>query len=157
MALQKIGTTRANHTSRCAYLRILIHDLPETLPTPPNTSYAIHLDPDWVEDVGHVGALNRALEATVGQRAKGPIVFRERGVGLCGVVDTIENILDNHCGNTGDVILYKWIDDLMESAMKACGRSEETSLAVCFSWHSRLQCSPRLLLVETEWHQCGCY
>ncbi|KAG8895199.1 hypothetical protein FRC01_012511 [Tulasnella sp. 417] len=92
--------------------------LPPTLPEPQASSYIISLDPEDVEDMGPVGALNRALENTVGMRARG-LVIRERGTGVQQLVDVLREGLEK-CKSGRDAILEKWVDDLEKVAMETC-------------------------------------
>ena len=72
------------------------------------------LDPDWVEMTGStVGAINHELEVRLGQQDKGPIHFTEHGPPVVALV----LVLDKYTSEfPGDVILTKWLDDVVEGA-----------------------------------------
>ncbi|KAG8915683.1 hypothetical protein FRC00_001317 [Tulasnella sp. 408] len=90
----------------------------EGLNRPQVSSYIISLDPEDVEDMGQVGALNRALENTVGMRAHG-LVIRERGTGVQHLVDVLREGLEK-CKDGRDAILEKWVEDLEKVVMETC-------------------------------------
>ncbi len=58
--------------------------------------------------------MNNTLKNQFGLRAKGPIVFRERGPGLLAVVDALREGLE---AAPRSVILQKWLDDLIRVAL----------------------------------------
>lgn len=104
--------------SRLRNLHWLCACLPPTLPEPQVSSYVISLDPEDVEDMGQVGALNRALENTIGMRAHG-LVIRERGIGVQHLVDVLREGLEK-CKDGRDAILEKWVEDLEKVVMETC-------------------------------------
>ena len=83
------------------------------------------INPEWEEDIGCEGAVNRELEVRLGSRAKGPIRLTERGPGLNCVVDVLGKYLTEF---PKSIILQKWVSDLMESAKTVY---EEAGIPVC--------------------------
>ncbi|KIK33648.1 hypothetical protein CY34DRAFT_64194, partial [Suillus luteus UH-Slu-Lm8-n1] len=55
----------------------------------------------------------------LGQRNNGPIIFKERGAGLEGVVDVLKSYLEEHKHSNEVVLLDKWLDDLITAAEHA--------------------------------------
>ena len=102
----------------CLYLE----ELPASIPTVNALSEfplkfdfkKFELDPDWVEMTGSaVGAVNHELEVRLGQQDKGPIRFTEHGPPVVALV----LVLDKYTSEfPGDVILTKWLDDVVEGA-----------------------------------------
>ncbi|KDQ16586.1 hypothetical protein BOTBODRAFT_107033 [Botryobasidium botryosum FD-172 SS1] len=104
------------------YLRLLLQNLLGSVVPPGSDHYRFNtlqgLDADWVEMTGtNAGALNHLLEVTFGRRDQGFIIFKERGPGLEGVVDTLRKYITGVDGENG--LLLKWIDDLIGAAKEA--------------------------------------
>ena len=103
-------------------LHLLFEKLPASLPTVDTISQPpskfdfekFELDQDWVKMTGSVvGAINRELEIRLGHGDRGPIDFRERGPPVVALV----SVLDRYtCEFPGDIILTKWLDDVVEGA-----------------------------------------
>jgi hypothetical protein len=105
-------------------LSLFLRNLPETIPyaDSAHTEYGFDffaVDDEKVEDMGPIGALNRELECRMGQRHKGPIVFKERGPGLEAVVDVLTGYLDEYRDSSETILLVKWADDLVTAAKAA--------------------------------------
>ncbi|OJA15427.1 hypothetical protein AZE42_13982, partial [Rhizopogon vesiculosus] len=56
-------------------------------------------------DMGEVEALNRILEVRFGPRNNGPIIFKERGIGLEAVVDVLQSSLELHARSSEVILL----------------------------------------------------
>ncbi|KAG2036018.1 hypothetical protein BDR03DRAFT_961079, partial [Suillus americanus] len=77
-------------------LALYLKNLPDHIPLVPASATANGFDfyvadDEDVSDMGEIGALNREFEIRLGQRNNGPIIFKERGAGLEGVVDVFTN------------------------------------------------------------------
>ncbi|KAG9098215.1 hypothetical protein FS749_004338 [Ceratobasidium sp. UAMH 11750] len=99
-------------------LRALLSTLPNVLPIldVDKSIYRSLLgfspDPELVEDRGEVGAVNIALERIFGHRKDG-LKILERRKSIEAVVHVLENYLKPY---PGDIILQKWLVDLVSSA-----------------------------------------
>lgn len=62
------------------------------------------------------GALNHRLELVFGSRHQGPIIFKEKGEGLCLVIGILQKAITAAPSN---VILFKWVEDLTTAAKAA--------------------------------------
>lgn len=101
-------------------LRDALKALPLSLPQPKNSSYSFLLDAEDLDDIGYEGALNRALENSLGLRANG-LKLRERGPGIISLVPVFEEAFSK-C--PGSAILEKWVDDLVDVARSASTTAE---------------------------------
>jgi hypothetical protein len=101
-------------------LRLYLSHLPATLPLQPansvNNFQFFAPDPQWVDNIGEEGAVNRGLEISLGSRAHGPIQFKERGPGIIAIADALERYLEKH---PSSVILRKWLTDMIDSAVSS--------------------------------------
>ncbi|KAG8685283.1 hypothetical protein FRC08_013211, partial [Ceratobasidium sp. 394] len=101
-----------------AELQALLSTLPPSLPDVPacESKYGALLgfipDPELVEDVGEVGAVNTALERMFGHRQDG-LKILERGEPIRAIVPVLEKFLKQH---SGDIILQKWLTDFVAAA-----------------------------------------
>ncbi|KAG9074268.1 hypothetical protein FRC06_010805, partial [Ceratobasidium sp. 370] len=99
-------------------LQALLSTLPNALPIMDvdRSIYGLLLgftpDPELVEDRGEVGAVNTALERIFGHRKDG-LKILERGKSIEAVVHVLERYLKQY---PGDIILQKWLVDLVSSA-----------------------------------------
>ncbi|KIJ35941.1 hypothetical protein M422DRAFT_261695, partial [Sphaerobolus stellatus SS14] len=106
-------------------LKLLLEHLPTSLPAPdPATSQypfvGYEPDPDDVELTGSVvGALNKAFEVIFGFKSRsegdGIIPIKERGPGICAVVDVLSSAFVKEPFNA---LLNKWVEDLTLAANK---------------------------------------
>jgi hypothetical protein len=100
-------------------LKKLLQNLPATVPDTKQHYFfdTFTPDPESVDDRGTEGAVNHALEVafspTMG-RAE-PIVFKERGLGLVSVVETLRTYLKQF---PESVVLQKWVSDLTDAAKR---------------------------------------
>jgi hypothetical protein len=100
-----------------ALLRGLPLDLPSDVYHFNTFSEASAFTSDDLKDFGADGALNRHLERTFAPHGrKDGVVITARGIGLEAVVDVLKNCIAHHPDN---VILHKWVDDLVEGAIMA--------------------------------------
>ena len=60
-----------------------------------------------------MGAINHELEIRLGHRDRGPIHFRECGPPVVALVSVLDRYTHEF---TGDIILTKWLDDVVEGA-----------------------------------------
>jgi hypothetical protein len=102
-------------------LRLYLSLLPKSLPLPSADGgiyqfQHFNLDNDWVADIGEEGAVNRELEVRLGSRQKGLIQLKERGTGICGLANVLEEYLRKY---PTSVILEKWLSDVMNSVQLA--------------------------------------
>ncbi|KAF8593539.1 hypothetical protein BDV93DRAFT_566431, partial [Ceratobasidium sp. AG-I] len=106
-------------------LETLLEALSDSLPEPTVTEslYSgllnFSLDPEWERDVGIVGAVNRGLEVIWGSRAQG-LCIKERGHTVQAVAGVLRFYMYLH---PGDIILQKWLDDLIEAASNIISRT----------------------------------
>ncbi|KAG2028485.1 hypothetical protein BDR03DRAFT_1019739 [Suillus americanus] len=70
-------------------------------------------DDEDILNMGEIGAPNRAFEIRLDQRNNGPIIFKERGAGLEGVVDVLKSHCEKHEHSNEVALLHKWLDDLI--------------------------------------------
>jgi hypothetical protein len=68
--------------------------------------------------------LNRPTESspestTLTVTNNGPAIFKEKGVGLEGVVDVLQSNIDRHTHLGEVMLLHKWLDDLIAAAVHA--------------------------------------
>jgi hypothetical protein len=108
-------------------LKAYLEALPETLPLPSNDSKInrllnFSLDEDWVNDVGVEGALNREIEAALGdflpRNNDGIFFIKERGPAIEELADILEIYHGPECLLEGSAILNKWLKDAIASAKK---------------------------------------
>jgi hypothetical protein len=100
-------------------LKILLLDLPDSVPNGDqyyNFSKDFVPNPEKVEDFGGENcAVNHALEVAFcpGGQRDGPIILKEKGPGLVGVVDLLDTWTQAYPQST---VLQKWIRDLIDAA-----------------------------------------
>jgi len=114
----------ASTKAKVDLLRLYLENLPDTIPQSggETTKYGFDfflVDNDDLEDKGLVGAINRQLKIRLGHRNNGPIIFSERGPGLCKLADLFEAWLDELASDPEVLILFKWLDDLIGAAENA--------------------------------------
>jgi len=116
----------AETRQKLSTLALYLQHLPEpSIPVDTTgTTYGFNhftVDDEDIQDMGKIGALNRALEIRFGQRNNGPIIFKERGIGLEAVVDVLHSYLDKDDvqSSTEVILLQKWVDDLIIAAVHA--------------------------------------
>ncbi|KAG2029559.1 hypothetical protein BDR03DRAFT_1096255 [Suillus americanus] len=105
-------------------LALYLKNLPDHIPLVPASATAYGFDfyvadDEDVSEMGEIGALNREFEIRLGQRNNGPIIFKERGAGLEGVVDVLNSYLEKHKHSNEVVLLHKWLDDPITAAEHA--------------------------------------
>ncbi|KAG1845914.1 hypothetical protein DFJ58DRAFT_706024 [Suillus subalutaceus] len=110
--------------NKLSLLALYLKNLPDTIPLvhASATQYGFDFyaaDDEDILDMGEIGALNRAFEIRLGQRNNGPIIFKERGVGLEGVVDVLKSYFEKHEHSNEVALLHKWLDDLITAAEHA--------------------------------------
>jgi hypothetical protein len=100
-------------------LQALITNLPPSLPLVVDISESRYgalvgfsPDPELVEDIGEVGAVNTALERMFGHRMDG-LKILERGTIIEAIVPLLEGYLKRF---QGDIILQKWLADFVSGA-----------------------------------------
>ncbi|KAL7284543.1 hypothetical protein ACG7TL_001835 [Trametes sanguinea] len=100
-------------------LRRALEALPEILPENTLDFRGFTLSPEECEDRGRGGAMNHLLECTFcpGGRLDGPFLLQCRGPGLLALVDVLATFT---CELPGDVVLQKWISDLIQAAEHTC-------------------------------------
>ncbi|KAB5587844.1 hypothetical protein CTheo_8714 [Ceratobasidium theobromae] len=103
-----------------ALLAALPSSLPVVVASESRYSALIGFTPDLelVEDIGEVGAVNTALERMFGHRKDGLKIF-ECGKSIESIVSVLEKYLKRY---PGDIILQKWLIDLVTSARSFCSR-----------------------------------
>ncbi|KIK33840.1 hypothetical protein CY34DRAFT_98930 [Suillus luteus UH-Slu-Lm8-n1] len=81
-------------------LALYLKNLPDDIPLVHSSAtaygfdfYVADDDESVTIDMGAIGALNRAFEIRLGQHNNRPIIFKERGAGLEGVVDVLKSYL----------------------------------------------------------------
>jgi hypothetical protein len=105
-------------------LALYLKNLPDDIPLVHSSATAYGFDyyvanDEDILDMGEIGALNRQFKIQLGQRNNGPIIFKERGAGLEGVVDVLKSYLEEHKHSNEVVLLEKWLDDLITAAEHA--------------------------------------
>ena len=96
-------------------LQVSLKELPMDIPIPKQSKYNFSnfsLDPDWITDVGEVGAVNRELEVRLGSRVNGLKII-ERGPDTEAIVDVLQIWIEKYSGN---IILEKWVHDILQAA-----------------------------------------
>lgn len=111
-------------------LRCALSTLPASVPYS-NQCYnftVFGLFEEDIEDYGRQGAVNHILEVTFcpNGRKNEPIQLKERGPGLEAVVDVLAQYTSEF---PTDTVLQKWIDDLLEAAIRTGG-------SVCTTAHN---------------------
>jgi hypothetical protein len=108
-------------------LKTYLAALPETLPLPSDGSKInrlldFSLDEDWVTDAGVEGALNREIEAALGdflpRNNDGIFFIKERGEAIEGLADILEMYHGPGRMLEGSLLLKKWLKDAIASAKK---------------------------------------
>ena len=108
-------------------LKIYLKALPETLPISTPFSKLIRLqnfvlDDDWVKDIGIEGAVNREIEAALGdflpRNNDGIFYIKERGPAIEALADVLEHYHGPGCMLSGSPILKLWLDNAIASAKK---------------------------------------
>ncbi|KAG8783978.1 hypothetical protein FRC12_019132 [Ceratobasidium sp. 428] len=109
----------------------LLRTLPPSLPLPGDHQscyeklQSFHpLPSNWLEDIGLIGTVNRQLEVVFGTRAFG-FKLKERGSTLESVVPILCDYLFSH---PGDVILQKWLRDLVQAASNAHSQAIQSAV-----------------------------
>lgn len=118
-------------TKRLAELKLILENLPLTLPDPgpfserfPFLNYQVPPDSEDLAEIGSIpGVINCALEVAFGWDARskgdGILPILERGPGVCSLVDVLK-LYQSSCDNPeSDAILTKWVDDIRAGAEKA--------------------------------------
>ncbi|KAG8713031.1 hypothetical protein FRC09_019203 [Ceratobasidium sp. 395] len=112
-------------------LEKLLRTLPSSLPLPTNNKSCYQkllsfnpLPSDWHDDIGVVGTVNRQLEIVFGTRAFG-FKLKERGAMLESVVPILRDYLFAH---PGDIILQKWLHNLVQAAMNAHNQANQSAV-----------------------------
>jgi hypothetical protein len=106
------------HSKKLARLRLLLHNLPDSLlfRNANSTAYNFSANEDDVADFGDENsAINRTLEISFGDRSKtnGIVPIKEKGPGIIAVVDVLQKCLT---ADPGDARLVLWLENLSESA-----------------------------------------
>ena len=108
-------------------LKTYLAALPKTLPLPSDGSKInrlldFSLDENWVTDAGVEGALNRELEAALGdflpRNNDGIFFIKERGEAIEGLADILEMYHGPGRMLEGSALLKKWLKDAIASAKK---------------------------------------
>ena len=114
-------------TGKFKELKIYLKALPETLPVSGPTSKLSRLldfapDEDWVNDVGLEGAVNREIEAALGdflpRNNDGIFYIKERGPAIEALADVLEHYHGSGCTLSKSHILGLWLDNAIASAGK---------------------------------------
>jgi hypothetical protein len=105
-------------------LALYLKHLPDSIPTvhASATEYGFDFltcEDDDIADMGVVGAVNRQLEIRFGPRNNGPVILKEQGIGLEGVVDVLQSNIDRRAHLGEIMLLHKWLDDLIAAAVHA--------------------------------------
>ncbi|KAG9100886.1 hypothetical protein FS749_012206 [Ceratobasidium sp. UAMH 11750] len=106
-------------------LKALLSALKSSLPLVPlqQSKYAslvgFNPDPNLVDDIGEVGAVNTELERIFGHRQRG-LKIEERGQAIQSIHSVLAQYLDRH---PGDVILQKWLLDVLSAARSLVSHS----------------------------------
>jgi len=116
-----------DHSEKLAYLRLLLHNLPDSVPfrNASSTVYNFSASEDDVADLGDENsAVNHALEISFGDRSKtkGIVPIKEKGPGIIAVVDVLHRCLTV---DPSDARLALWLGNLSESTVevyKAAGK-----------------------------------
>lgn len=109
------------YQTKLGRLSYYLRQLPATLPIIINSSESrsrydftnFAPDPEWIEDAGLNGAVNRELEVRLGTRANGPIHFIERGPAVKALVSVLEKYTRAFPNN---LLLQTWVDDALKGA-----------------------------------------
>jgi hypothetical protein len=108
-------------------LKTYLKALPETLPVSSpmsklNRLLEFALDEDWVNDVGVEGAVNREIEAALGdflpRNNDGIFYIKERGPAIEALADVLERYHGPGCKLSESRILKLWLDNAIASAKK---------------------------------------
>lgn len=106
------------HLKKLAYLRLLLHRLPDSVPfcNADSTIYNFSVSEEDVADFGDENsAVNRVLEITFRDRSKtdGIIPIKEKGPGILEVVDVLRRCLTT---DPKDARSTLWLENLTKSA-----------------------------------------
>lgn len=106
-----------------AYLKALPENLPVSGPMSKlNRLLQFAPDDDWVNDVGVEGAVNREIEAALGdflpRNNDGIFYIKERGPAIEALADVLEHYHGPGCELSGSPILKLWLDNAIASAKK---------------------------------------
>jgi len=121
MALMK------EHSGKLAYLQLLLHNLPDSVPfcNASSTAYNFSVSKDDVTDLGDENsAINRVLEITFGDRSKtgGIVPIKEKGPGITAVVDVLHKCLIE---DPSDAHLVLWLENLSKSTEEVYRAAEK--------------------------------
>ena len=114
-------------TGKFKELKMYLKALPESLPisgpfSKINRLREFELDQEWVNDVGIEGAVNREIEAALGdflpRNNDGIFYIKERGPAIEALADVLERYHGPGCALSGSPILKLWLDNAIESAKK---------------------------------------
>ena len=124
--------TRTELNSRLEHLRKCLDSLPNDLPCGVYDFRKFEVSEEDSEDIGRSGALNRALECLFCPqgRTQGPFKLKGRGEGLNAIVDVLSRFTEEF---PSDVILQKWIEDLIQAAEHTVAASASPIMVPCFS------------------------
>lgn len=120
-------------------LRQYLQALPQALPLPDVTSPVnqllnFALDPEWVEDIGEEGAVNRQIEAALHEylprNDAGIFFIKHRGPAIEALADVLGIWLEKYPGST---ILQLWLTNAVESAKKRIIQGNGTVSLCCTS------------------------
>jgi len=119
-AIQKAQSSRQQRIDQLSHL---LEHLPQALPSPEPSPYPFapySVDVDFLERYGdESSALNATLEHTFGFKSRttgdGVVPIIERGAGICGVADVLE---DHLVRDPRNMILDKWIKDITAGTKK---------------------------------------
>ena len=125
--------TRAELNSRLKDLRKHLGSLPNDLPCDVYDFRNFEVSDEDSLDIGRSGALNRALECLFCPqgRTQGPFKLKGRGEGLDAIVDVLSRFTEEF---PNDVILQKWIEDLIQAAEHTIAASA-SPMVPCFSYY----------------------
>lgn len=123
-------------------LKAYLQALPETLPLSSPTSKLnklldFALDEDWVNDVGIEGAINREIEAALGdflpRNNDGIFYIKERGPAIEALADVLELYHGPGCILSESAILKLWLENAIASAKK-CIQSNQGKVSYIASY-----------------------